>query len=67
MLRHIGETAMANRIMTALGTVLEGKVRTRDLGGTAGRGSSRTICRQLETSAATPNWAAGSGIVLRNR
>jgi isocitrate dehydrogenase (NAD+) len=34
MLRHIGEGAMADRIMTALGAVLaEGKVRTRDLGG----------------------------------
>jgi isocitrate dehydrogenase (NAD+) len=36
MLRHIGEGAAADRIMTALGTVLEAKqVRTRDLGGTA--------------------------------
>ena len=36
MLRHIGEGAIANRIMTALGEVLgEGCVRTRDLGGSA--------------------------------
>ena len=36
MLRHIGERAMADRIMDALGRVLaEDKVRTRDLGGTA--------------------------------
>jgi isocitrate dehydrogenase (NAD+) len=36
MLRHIGEGGMADRIMTALGAVLsEGRVRTRDLGGTA--------------------------------
>ena len=36
MLRHIDEGAMADRIMTALAEVLsEGKVRTRDLGGTA--------------------------------
>jgi isocitrate dehydrogenase (NAD+) len=36
MLRHIGEGAIADRIMQALGNVLrEGKVRTRDLGGTA--------------------------------
>jgi isocitrate dehydrogenase (NAD+) len=49
MLRHIGEGAMANRIMTALGNVLsEGKVRTRDLGGTAGtREFADAICRQL--------------------
>jgi isocitrate dehydrogenase (NAD+) len=36
MLRHIDEGAAADRIMTALGTVLEARtVRTRDLGGTA--------------------------------
>jgi len=36
MLRHIGEGAIADRIMTALGQVLgEGRVRTRDLGGSA--------------------------------
>ena len=36
MLRHIGERAMADRIMDALGRVLaEDKVRTQDLGGTA--------------------------------
>jgi isocitrate dehydrogenase (NAD+) len=36
MLRHIDEGAAADRVMTALGQVLEGKrVRTRDLGGTA--------------------------------
>jgi isocitrate dehydrogenase (NAD+) len=36
MLRHIDETAAANRIMDALGRVLmEGRARTRDLGGTA--------------------------------
>jgi isocitrate dehydrogenase (NAD+) len=49
MLRHIGEHAMADRIMSALGKVLaEGKARTRDLGG----GSStieftEAICRTL--------------------
>jgi isocitrate dehydrogenase (NAD+) len=43
MLRHIGEGAMADRIMTALGAVLsEGKVRTRDLGGTAAPGNLPT-------------------------
>ena len=36
MLRHIGEGAMADRIMTALGDVLaDGQCSTRDLGGTA--------------------------------
>jgi isocitrate dehydrogenase (NAD+) len=36
MLRHIGEHAAADRIHTALGAVLaEGRVRTRDLGGTS--------------------------------
>jgi isocitrate dehydrogenase (NAD+) len=36
MLQHIDEEAAADRIMAALGTVLTaGKVRTRDLGGTA--------------------------------
>src|SRR5580765_1841220 len=36
MLRHIDEGAAADRIMRAVGTVLiDGKVRTRDLGGTA--------------------------------
>ncbi|MEX2272010.1 MAG: isocitrate dehydrogenase (NAD(+)) [Vicinamibacterales bacterium] len=36
MLRHIGETAAADRVSAALDTVLvAGEVRTRDLGGTA--------------------------------
>ena len=49
MLHHIGEGAMANRIMTALGNVLsEGRVRTRDLGGTAGtREFADAICTEL--------------------
>ena len=49
MLWHIGEGAMADRIMTALGAVLsEGKVRTRDLGGTAGtREFADAICARL--------------------
>ena len=49
MLRHIGEGAMADRIMTALGAVLsEGNVRTRDLGGTAGtREFADAICARL--------------------
>jgi isocitrate dehydrogenase (NAD+) len=49
MLRHIGEGPMAGRIMTALGEVFsEGKVRTRDLGGTAGtREFAEAICGKL--------------------
>jgi isocitrate dehydrogenase (NAD+) len=36
MLRHIGEPAIADRVTSALGAVLTaGRVRTRDLGGTA--------------------------------
>ena len=35
MLRHIGEGAMADRIMTAVVATLSDGVRTRDLGGTA--------------------------------
>ena len=49
MLRHIGEGAMADRVMTALGDVLsEGNVRTRDLGGTAGTSQfADAICQRL--------------------
>jgi len=49
MLRHIGEGAMADRIMKALGDVLvEGKVRTRDLGGHSSTIEfTDAICRRL--------------------
>jgi isocitrate dehydrogenase (NAD+) len=49
MLRHIGEGAIADRIMTALGAVLsDGKIRTRDLGGTASTIEfTDAICRRL--------------------
>ena len=49
MLRHIDEGPMADRIMKALGQVLsEGKVRTRDLGGTASTIEfTEAICRRL--------------------
>jgi len=49
MLRHIGETPMANRIMKALGAVLvDDRVRTRDLGGTASTTEfADAICRRL--------------------
>jgi isocitrate dehydrogenase (NAD+) len=49
MLRHIGETPMADRIMKALGTVLaDDRVRTHDLGGTASTTEfADAICRRL--------------------
>ena len=49
MLRHIGEGAIADRIMKALNDVLsEGKVRTSDLGGTAGTTEyAEAICGRL--------------------
>ena len=49
MLRHIDEGPMADRIMKALGDVLsDGKVRTRDLGGTASTIEfTEAICRRL--------------------
>jgi isocitrate dehydrogenase (NAD+) len=49
MLRHIGESAMADRIMKALSAVLsEGKVRTRDLGGHASTIEfTDAICKKL--------------------
>jgi isocitrate dehydrogenase (NAD+) len=49
MLRHIGEDVIADRIMKAVGDVLrEGRIRTRDLGGTASTTEyAEAICRQL--------------------
>ena len=49
MLRHINEGAIADRIMVALGAVLSaGRVRTRDLGGSAGPMEfAEAICRRL--------------------
>jgi isocitrate dehydrogenase (NAD+) len=49
MLRHIHEGAIADRIMSALAAVLaEGKIRTRDLGGTAGTMEfAEATCRRL--------------------
>jgi isocitrate dehydrogenase (NAD+) len=49
MLRHIGEDAIADRIMKAVGEVLsEGRVRTRDLGGSATTTEyAEAICRRL--------------------
>jgi isocitrate dehydrogenase (NAD+) len=50
MLTHLGESAAADRIMAALGHVLEsGQVRTRDLGGTATTTAfTDAICRAIE-------------------
>ena len=52
MLRHIGEGAMADRIMKALGEVLdEGQVRTRDLGGSATTTAfAEAVARRVGTS-----------------
>ena len=49
MLRHIGEAPMAERIMKAVAaTLAEGKVRTRDLGGTATTAAyTDAICARL--------------------
>jgi isocitrate dehydrogenase (NAD+) len=48
MLRHIGEGAMADRIMTAVVATLTNGVRTRDLGGTATTMEyADAICQQL--------------------
>ena len=46
MLRHIGEGAAADRIMSGLGTVLQaGQARTRDLGGTTSTlGFADAVC-----------------------
>ena len=52
MLQHIGEGAMADRIMKALGEVLgEGQVRTRDLGGNATTTAfAEAVARRVGTS-----------------
>jgi isocitrate dehydrogenase (NAD+) len=49
MLRHIGESAMADRVMNAVtDTLAEGKVRTRDLGGTSTTMEyADAICKRL--------------------
>jgi isocitrate/isopropylmalate dehydrogenase len=49
MLRHIGEDAAATRIRTAIDTVLsDGRVRTRDLGGSATTTEyTDAVCRAL--------------------
>jgi len=48
MLRHLGEGAMADRIMTAVVTTLSDGVRTRDLGGTVTTSEyANAICQRL--------------------
>ena len=48
MLRHLGEGAMADRVVSALGRTLSDGVRTRDLGGTASTIEfTDAICRRL--------------------
>jgi isocitrate dehydrogenase (NAD+) len=48
MLRHLGETAMADRIMASLARVLAEGIRTRDLGGSASTIEfTDAICRRL--------------------
>jgi isocitrate dehydrogenase (NAD+) len=50
MLRHLGDDAVADRIASALDrTLLAGRVRTRDLGGTATTSEfTEEVCRNLE-------------------
>ena len=50
MLRHVGEGTAADRIMRAVGDVLvEGRVRTRDIGGTASTFEyADAVCRALQ-------------------
>ena len=49
MLRHIGETELADRVMSALTRTLSDGTRTRDLGGTAGTIEfADAICRRLQ-------------------
>ena len=53
MLRHLGEEATADRIMAALQKVLSaGRVRTRDLAGTATTTEFTTaVCREIDAAA----------------
>jgi len=50
MLDHLGEREQAARIRAALDTVLvDGRVRTHDLGGTASTTEfTEAVCRQLQ-------------------
>ena len=49
MLEHLGEPAPAQRLMSAVGSVIKSGVRTRDLGGTASTDEvTRAVCAALE-------------------
>jgi isocitrate dehydrogenase (NAD+) len=51
MLRHIGESTIADRVVAALGQVLSEGTRTADLGGTAGTMEfADAICRRVSSS-----------------
>jgi isocitrate dehydrogenase (NAD+) len=56
MLRHIGEDARADAVMQAMVAVLgEGKIRTRDLGGSATTTEfADAICRHIEYTGGRP-------------
>ena len=48
VLRHLGEGAIADRVVAALGRVLASGIRTRDLGGTAStRQFTDAICKEV--------------------
>jgi tartrate dehydrogenase/decarboxylase/D-malate dehydrogenase len=50
MLDHLGESAAARRLMSAVESVTASGVRTRDLGGTANTDEvTRAVCAALET------------------
>jgi isocitrate dehydrogenase (NAD+) len=57
MLRHIDEGAIADRVVAALNAVLaEGRVRTRDLGGTASTIEfTDAICRRIQEARRQPS------------
>jgi tartrate dehydrogenase/decarboxylase/D-malate dehydrogenase len=54
MLQHLGEDVTADRIMAALRRVLaRGRVRTRDLGGTATTTDfTAAVCTEIDSAAA---------------
>jgi isocitrate dehydrogenase (NAD+) len=53
MLRHLNEDAKADHVMRAVTSVLAGRVRTRDIGGTASTSAfADEICRMLDRTGA---------------
>jgi isocitrate dehydrogenase (NAD+) len=63
MLRHVGEGARADAVMQAMVAVLgEGKIRTRDLGGSATTTEfADAICRHIERTGGRPPAQAHTG------